>query len=156
MIDKSDTSDLFSKAEVREIKRFTKGNITFKHYTFYNDNISNLFTTKQNGADTKALYTVQNSVGTTFTTKISPYETIVFYTCNLINPVPPFNVFTPLANAASDAEISTLTDPVIRSNDGNVFFSLTGYINTSLYTMPLSADFYLKSLAIAGDFITVS
>lgn len=30
----SDTSNLFSKAEVREIKRFTKGNITFKHYTF--------------------------------------------------------------------------------------------------------------------------
>lgn len=46
----SDTSNLFSKAEVREIKRFTKGNITFKHYTFYNDDISNLFTTTQNGA----------------------------------------------------------------------------------------------------------
>lgn len=41
----SDTSNLFSKAEVREIKRFTKGNITFKHYTFYNDDISTLFTT---------------------------------------------------------------------------------------------------------------
>ena len=45
----SDTSNLFSKAEVREIKRFTKGNITFKHYTFYNDDISTLFTTTQNG-----------------------------------------------------------------------------------------------------------
>ena len=39
----SDTSNLFSKAEVREIKRFTKGNITFKHYTFYNDDISTNF-----------------------------------------------------------------------------------------------------------------
>lgn len=54
----SDTSNLFSKAEVREIKRFTKGNITFKHYTFYNNDISKLFTTTQNGADTKALYTM--------------------------------------------------------------------------------------------------
>lgn len=65
----SDTSNLFSQAEVREIKRFTKGNITFKHYTFYNNDISKLFTTTQNGADTKALYTVQDNVGTSFTKK---------------------------------------------------------------------------------------
>ena len=152
----SDTSNLFSKAEVREIKRFTKGNITFKHYTFYNDDISNLFTTQQNGADTKALYTVQDSIGVTFTKKIDPCETIVFYTCNLINPVPPFNVIIPLANAVPTSEIYPLIVPVIRSDDGYVYFSLYGYKQTSLYTMPLSTNFPIDSIAIVGDFITVS
>ena len=152
----SDTSNLFSKAEVREIKRFTKGNITFKHYTFYNDDISNLFTTQQNGSDTKALYTVQDSVGTTFTKKINPDETIVFYTCNLINPVPPFNIIVPLANATPESEIYTNIAPVIRSDGGYVFFSLNGYYQTSLYTMPLSTNFPIDSIAIVGDFITIS
>lgn len=152
----SDTSNLFSKAEVREIKRFTKGNITFKHYTFYNDDISTLFTTTQNGADTKALYTVNDSVGTAFTKKINPDENIVFYTCNLINPVPPFNVIIPLANATSKSEIYTAIVPVIRSDEGYVFFSLNGYRQTSLYTMPLSTNFPVSNLAIVGDFITVS
>ena len=151
----SDTSNLFSKAEVREIKRFTKGNITFKHYTFYNDDISNLFTTQQNGADTKAPYTVADSVGTTFTKKINPDETIVFYTCNLINPVPPFNIIVPLANAAPDSEIYTDIVPVIRSDSGYVFFSLSGYKQTSLYTMPLSTNFPVGSIAVVnGDMET--
>ena len=152
----SDTSNLFSKSEVREIKRFTKGNITFKHYTFYNDDISNLFTTQQNGADTKALYTVQDSIGTSFTKKIDPCETIVFYTCNLINPVPPFNLIIPLANAVPTSEIDPLIVPVIRSDDGYVYFSLYGYKQTSLYTMPLSTNFPINSISIVGDFITVS
>lgn len=152
----SDTSNLFSKAEVREIKRFTKGNITFKHYTFYLENISTKFKTEQNGPDTKALYTVTNKIKIAFTTKINPDETIVFYTCNLINPVLQSHLIIPLANAARDSEINTLIPPVIDSNDGNVFFSINGYRQIPLYTMPLSTNFILTNLVVAGDFVTVS
>lgn len=65
-------------------------------------------------------------------------------------------VIIPLANATSESEIYTAIVPVIRSDEGYVFFSLNGYSQTSLYTMPLSTNFPVSNLAIVGDFITVS
>lgn len=70
--------------------------------------------------------------------------------------MPPFNIIVPLANATQESEIYTDIVPVIRSDGGYVFFSLNGYYQTSLYTMPLSTNFPIDSIAIVGDFITVS
>lgn len=61
-----------------------------------------------------------------------------------------------LFSKAEVKEIYPLIAPVIRSDDGYVYFSLYGYKQTSLYTMPLSTNFPIDSIAIVGDFITVS
>lgn len=148
----NDTSNLFSTAEVREIKRLTLGHLTFKHYCFLASNISNFFT-ETGAAPYYNLFTTAETFGFNIGS-IDPKESVICSNAVLYHAPLNNTYIVPLVNLDDYSSVNDFYNDIINSNGGQVNFNLHGYKTNSLHTS--SSKSVLAALQIQGDFITIS